>query len=242
MDIHIDGDIIVYNAGFAADNDTTKDVSISLANTKNMVFNKIEFCKQIFNIKNVHVYLTSNDKSNFRFAVAETLPYKGNRLKSHKPVFYNEIRDYLVKKFDAQVITGKEADDELGIKLSQDPINNIVLSKDKDLRMVPGWHWEMGERMPYFVSDPGFLILENRRSKVELFGTGYAWYAAQLLMGDKADNIPGLTGYGVVKTWELLNRAKNTEELDSIVSREYDKMKVLDRLDEIRKLIWISRN
>lgn len=241
MDIHIDGDIIVYNAGFAADNDTTTDVSISLANSKKMIFNKVGYIKETFNIKNVYVYLTADDKSNFRYEVAKTLPYKGNRIKSHRPTFYNEIRNYLVKKFDAEMVSGKEADDELGIRLSADPQNNIVLSKDKDIRMIPGWHWEMGERMPYYVTDPGFLILENRRSKVEIFGTGYAWYCAQLLMGDKADNIPGLTGYGVVKAWETLCRAKDNKELDSLVEREYDKMDVSDRLEEIRKLVWISR-
>ena len=241
MDVHIDGDILVYHAGFAADKDTTTDVSVSLANVKKMLNKKLNYTMSVFNIKNVYLYITADDKSNFRYKVATTQPYKGNRSKGHRPIFYSEIREYLTRVHDAQLITGEEADDAIGRAGSADPDNSIILSSDKDLRMIQGWHWEMGDRKPYFVTDPGYLVLEEQRSKVEIFGTGYTWFAAQCLMGDRADNIPGLPGYGVVKTWETLSRVKSISKLDSIIEQCYNKEGMEARLEEIRRLAWILR-
>jgi hypothetical protein len=56
------------------------------------------------------LFLTSNDKSNYRFEVAKTVPYKGNRV-APKPHHYNTIREYLISRHKAVVIEGKEADD-----------------------------------------------------------------------------------------------------------------------------------
>ena len=241
MDAHIDGDILVYHAGFAADKDTTTDVSVSLANVKKMLAKKVHHVMSIFNIKNVYLYITADDKSNFRYKVATSQPYKGNRAKGHRPIFYSEIREYLVRVHSAKVVTGEEADDELGRQGTANPHESIILSSDKDLRMIPGWHWEMGDRMPYFVTDPGYLVLEEQRSKVEIFGTGHTWFSAQLLMGDRADNIPGLPGYGVVKTWETLSRVKSIKKLDLIVEQCYTEQGMEARLEEIRSLVWIRR-
>lgn len=239
MDAFIDGDIIVYHAGFAADKDSDELV-VSLSNARNMLLSKIKQIKSLFLIENVYLYLTSDDKSNFRYQIATTLPYKGNRSKAHKPIFYTEIRKYLVEKHNAIMVTGEEADDAIGRDAQNSLNESIILSSDKDLRMIPGWHWEMGDRAPYYVTELGYIYLEEHRSKVELFGTGYAWYCAQLLMGDRADNIPGLPGYGVVKTWEVLRRFKTKADLDKIVETEYASAGLTDRLKEIRQLIWIS--
>jgi hypothetical protein len=71
------------------------------------------------------LFLTSNDKSNFRFKIAKTKEYKGNRKNLVKPCHYGYIRDYLWKVWGAKVIYGQEADDALGIEQYDDFFNGV---------------------------------------------------------------------------------------------------------------------
>lgn len=239
MDAFIDGDIVTYKAGFSAEKDGG-ELAHSLGNTKRIISKLVDDLNGTFRIDNVYVYLTADSKSGYRYDVAKTKPYKGNR-KSPRPKHYNEIREYLVKYHGAEVVSDREADDEMGITASVAPKFSIIVSADKDLRMIPGWHYEMGERPPYYVTDPGYLVLEEQGNKPYLFGTGYAWFCAQCIMGDTSDNIPGLEKYGPVATYDLLRRWKTTDDLDNLVLAEYEKNGVADRLDEVKELLWIQR-
>lgn len=135
------------------------------------------------------IYLTSDDKSNFRFDLAKTKPYKGNR-KAPKPIHYEAVRDYLVDKHGATVVSGIEADDALGTAMWSNRNHLVVLASiDKDMRMIPGNHYN-------FVTDKF-----DRISKLQ---AAYNFYK-QLLTGDTVDNIPGLPGWGPVKAQKLLH-------------------------------------
>jgi hypothetical protein len=141
------------------------------------------------NAEHYKVFLTGSN--NFRDSVATILPYKGNRDNLHKPIHYQAIRDYLVERWDAVVVEGMEADDALAIEqmfqMPYTPLSSpknrtngktVICSIDKDLRMVPGWHynWNKDEK-PVWVSEE----------------EGIRWFYTQAITGDKADNIPGLS-------------------------------------------------
>jgi hypothetical protein len=145
------------------------------------------------------LYITSNDKSNFRFEVATIKPYKGNR-PSEKPYYYDRIRDYLVKGKGAIEVFGMEADDAVSIAqykdldwfgptpLSKEHANTVLCTIDKDLDNVPGWHYN------WMKDDEGVYWIDEL--------SGIAHFYCQLLTGDGVDNILGL--FGVGKSSKLL--------------------------------------
>lgn len=245
MKVLVDGDVIVYRAGFGADKEgPDTPLSYSLHNVKMMITSFYKYVEQYCKVESVDVFLTSADKSNFRFDRASIKPYKGNRKKSHKPQYYDEIRDYLVDQYQATIVSDQEADDEMGIRCSENPEKSLIISADKDMRMIPGWHWEMDTTQRiFYVTDPGYLTLEKRGGgKAKLLGTGYKWFAAQCLMGDVVDNIPGVKSYGDVKTYKALDPARNESEALDIVTEVYHNNGYTDKdLHEIMDLLWIRR-
>lgn len=239
----LDGDILPYEIGFGCE--YNKDGIPSFDYVKEAVDGKIEeICKAVGATEPPLIFLTG--KGNFREAIAEKKGYKANRKDSKKPFHFYNIRAYLEQSYGAVVCEGYEADDALAMHQTD---NTIICSRDKDLRQVPGNHysWEcgkQGEIGPYVVDELGEWWTEKLPN--ELKGTGYRFFAAQCLMGDKVDNIPGLPGWGPVKTYEYLKDISSPEELIKAVLEAY-KDRYLDtalaelELEEQAQLVWMVR-
>lgn len=198
------------------------------------------------------LYLT-NSSSNFRIELATIKPYKGHR-KQDKPYHWAAIRQHLIDNWDAEVQYGIEADDRLGIEQLKDwkeswvykewegkPIsylppencNTIICSRDKDLNMIPGWHyvWPCGnQKEQHWFQD-----------EVQALRSFYK----QLLTGDSTDNILGL--YGVGDNSSLVKRLEDIDQeslMFQIVYKAYQ-----DRFGsyasqfmyENAALLWIKR-
>jgi hypothetical protein len=161
---------------------------------------------------------------NFRYALAQEIPYKGKR--TEKPLIFAELREVIIEKYKSKLIIadGREADDvmaQLGLKNYKQYLKTgkwgMVLSYiDKDLKMIVSPHVN-----PDKVSEG---ITHNTPEDAA------RCYAIQLLMGDKSvDNIPGLTnitvelrekygvrkgkGVGKVTAEGLLKTAKTPKEM-----------------------------
>jgi hypothetical protein len=143
---------------------------------------------------------------NFRYRVATILPYKGNRDDSVKPFHYDSIRQLLVDAYGAQMSQNMEADDCLG--LAQDGDRTIIASVDKDLDIIPGWHWNWERDKKYYVSPEDGLVS----------------FYKQMLTGDSTDNILGL--YGVGPSSKLLKNIddmkEDMEEVHNYVISQYE--------------------
>lgn len=243
MHLLIDGDILPYSIGFAFNKDTDdlRVATIALNRQLNYIQEYIDQRFKSANgsqIKKTTIYLSNDDVKNFRYDVAKTLPYKGNRVDTEKPRFYKELKQELINKKNSVVVTGIEADDAMGIAAMEKPEKSIIVSKDKDMRMIPGWKWEMSEdRHPFFVTERGYVSLERRSGYVQIFGTGEMWLMAQMLMGDKADNIPGLKGFGPKKAHDWLT-SQMYPTMDD-VQLLYKKMGCINRFNEVKELLWI---
>ena len=186
------------------------------------------------------LWLSPSDKSNFRFNIAVTPGPKGAGYKANrptKPIYYNEIREYLIKQHGAEEIHGYEADDALGIYQTD---NSVAVHIDKDIAMIQGkhLHWIKNER--YIVeTELGELPQNDKR------GTGKAFFFHQMLTGDNVDNIPGIPKIGPIKATKLLSKAKTELEMLDIVSELYYneyKDEYKNKLLEIANLLYIVDN
>ena len=203
----IDSDIFQWEFGTATD-DEFKPLSWPLVQSR--IQGRINGIMDATGADKYELFITSDDKSNFRYEIASIQPYKAHRQDLEKPYWYTHIRNFLVDHRGAQEVYGQEADDAMSIAQwkdyvgcggEKDKCNTIICSRDKDLNMVPGWHFTWGagkqkEKGPWFQDEIG----------------GLRCFYGQLLTGDAVDNIPGL--YGVGKSSVLIKRLQdmNTEE------------------------------
>lgn len=196
----IDADIFQYEFGSATDSEF-KPLAWPLVQAR--IQGRINGILEATAADEYQLYLTSDDKSNFRFDVATIFPYKGNRKEIVKPHWYNHIRNFLVDQRGAIEVFGMEADDAISIEMRKEwqrclyettpdykpTPTTICCSRDKDLQMVPGWHYGWGAG--------------NQKEKPVYFQTeldGLRMFYCQLLTGDSVDNIPGLYGVGNLST------------------------------------------
>jgi len=173
----LDGDILTYRTGFGG-----RDISSHLACAR--LDKSIENILKATNASDYQIYLTPTDGSNFRYEVNSN--YKANR-KAEKPPHFLTLREYMLEVHKAEVAFGMEADDLLGINQTKD---TIICTIDKDLRQVPGQHYN-------FVKDEIFTV--NLQE-------GLLWFYTQMLTGDASDNVSGIRGIGIKKATTLLNR------------------------------------
>lgn len=180
------------------------------------------------------LYLTSDDKSNYRISVATIRPYKGHR-STEKSFWYEQIRRYLINEHGAIVVHGMEADDAIGIKQCTmewgqlSPGNTIICSVDKDLNMISGYHYNELKQERYWVSET-----EALKS-----------FYTQLLTGDPTDNIPGLYGVGPkASSVSHISKCDNELSMYMVVREEYEKRfgSYWEQfLEENAGLLWIKR-
>ena len=136
------------------------------------------------------VILVIGDKNNWR---KQYYPdYKANRKDKEKPPMYEIILNELYNRYEVVSLPNLEADDTCRI-ISEDnqnyPTRKILVSIDKDFHSFP-----------CELYDP----LHDRQYVINNEEAGYN-LMKQIIMGDKADNIQGLEGYGEVKTTKFLD-------------------------------------
>ena len=94
----VDGDIIAYRAAFATQDDLPKDAEEKVENLLDFI---LEETLDFHTPDQYEVYLTG--PNNFRFDVAKSYPYKGNRKAAEKTTHLRHVREYMVIKFGAIV-------------------------------------------------------------------------------------------------------------------------------------------
>lgn len=233
----VDCDPIVYACGFAADAQAIKEfgkdkilerdyLPWALTNTKTVME---DILKATFPEHSWYkAYLTG--KGNFREEIATIKKYKGNRDPKHKPKYYSEIRTYLMDVFHAELVEGMEADDKLAItQWAHKDKSTVIVSIDKDLDMIPGYHYNNRKGTFYYVTiDEANLA-----------------FFRQMLVGDATDNIPGVPGIGPVKAGKLLPPGTTVDEAQKIVAAEYGRafgpIKWEETYREVATLLWMRR-
>lgn len=214
--ILIDADILVYRIAFGCQDD---EVDYAYKNMDNLIADILVGVGA--DATPFKLFLTGD--GNFRKEVATIQPYKGTR-SSEKPTHYQALRDYLVDHWGAEVITGMEADDALAIHGTQMKDECVIVSVDKDLLQVAGWHYNFNKKQMIYVSD---------------FEGTYNLYH-QMLTGDRVDNIRGVMGIGQVKATKLLKDCDTEYKMFATVLEAYDNN--LEELIENARLLYLLRH
>lgn len=157
-------------------------------------------------------------EGNFRYAVAKTKPYKGNRSKD-QPEWLQQwkkpINDHLIAEWGAIVVNNIEADDAIGICWKYynsivDELSNsntiTICSPDKDLKQFSGWNYDYKKQEHH-------LIDEHSAAK-------HFW--TSVLCGDVADNIPGAKGIGDKGAAKWLEYTYNWQHMSDRVVQAYE--------------------
>ena len=267
--VNIDGDVICYAAGFAAQsNEYHVRGDVFECKAEAAVFCKryeieqeeievriipepIEFClstvkrmvKNIVEKSGSETYtVILSGKGNFRIDLATLQPYKGNRV-SAKPIHYEAIRTYITAVLNSITVEGEEADDYLSYRMVSH--NETCATIDKDLRNTSGWHYNWNHDMVDYVP----LRTANQN------------FWKQMLTGDATDNIAGLyklTGskcsaamkseidkcltYGEMKEAVVDTYSRAFEKLANKMGVEYVESDELARiLTETGRLLWMRR-
>lgn len=182
-------------------------------------------------VSGVEYIIYYGGKDNFREQIATIQKYKGNRNPDQRPIYYEELKLRLKSKYGAIQAQGQEADDELGIKFTElrnKGLDCILCTKDKDLNMIPGLHFNMN-------NDKIFNVTEEEAIK---------FFYTQMLTGDTVDNIRGCKGIGPKIAQRLLKDLTTEEEMYAVVLESYKKCyedKAEEALLETGRLLWIRK-
>lgn len=242
--IHVDADFVAYHISYEKPDDP-KTIEDMQHNAEVI----IDHLRRSARAEHVHMHLTpSTSNKGGRYAFAIQKPYQGNREDKPKPRLLHVMRQWLSQRYPGTLHEFCEADD--GMSSSQyaaiaagNVDLSIIASKDKDLRMVPGWHvnWDTGELVFVDPAVPfGWVELVERKSALgqvtkQLNGYGQKWFWAQMLIGDGADNIAGLpkiTGQYMNSIQPTAPVTKAKELLESGQGTDKQRAKAIETINE----------
>ena len=214
----VDGDIVAYRAAFSTQDMFPRDAESKVDDLMEHILGETLMFPDP---SDYQVFLTGS--GNFRYDIAKSFPYKGNRSGVEKPIHLPVTRERLVNKWGAIVSEGEEADDLIAIAATKYGPGSIVASIDKDMLQIPCRH---------------FNFATNVWTTVSEF-EGLRFFYKQILTGDRADNIIGLYRVGPVKAEKLLQDCKTERDLWDAVVKAYDKD--TERVIENARLLWLRR-
>lgn len=243
----IDGDVLKYELGFAAETawkGRDEDGVPPWPVVEDMIERRIDLiefeCRATQPSK-----LFFTGQNNFRIKIAKRKPYKERP--ANKPYHFRNIELYLKSNYEYREDDELEADDLMSIEqISSDFGTTIICTRDKDLRQVSGWQygWEVGKQPgfgPHLVRGYGDIVL---RYDGKISGTGLKFFLSQCLTGDAVDNVPGLPGCGPVAALKKLEDTKTYLEGLAVVMAAYrDKYGegFIMELTEQAQLLWMVR-
>ncbi len=267
----IDGDVIVYAAGFASDTNVysvedktfqykadavkaaheiglpvgliEKTIEIEpLSHCLHSVNKMIEGILEAVDADEAVIYLSG--ATNFRNDLVDD--YKANRDTKHKPHHYEAIKAHLKSRWEAIVTDGIEADDAMGIAQWSDMDKHGYDELDADTCICTvdkDLNMIAGWHYNFRKGDLFFVDPEDADR----------YFFKQLLTGDTVDNIEGLKGVGDKTAEKILNRSAGTvpDLLETVVAAWLSKSKtqfaglpdkdIIDIMATTGDLLWIQR-
>lgn len=152
-----------------------------------------------------HIIMTISSKSNFRYSVFDDYKKTRSNTESYEPLLKGFLRRRMLENWESFMWQDLEADDVMGVLMTDDnwksDYRKVILTIDKDLDTIPGWHYNLNSEEEYYVSPE----------------EADAMFYKQCLMGDRVDDIPGCPTYGEKTAEKALAKAEPGQEWETIV-------------------------
>jgi len=196
----IDGDILIYQAIAAAEQELEFDEGMFVLHTNmdDAKDNFIGLLQAVLTQANQEDYCLclSDPKVNWR---KEVYPlYKSNRKATRKPLGFYKFREWVEQSYKTFQRPTLEADDVIGIMATKPRNKALIWSKDKDLRQIPGEHLATKDQEGF-----AFVVVTEDE--------GDRFHLRQTLTGDPVDGYPGCKGIGAVKADAILTKSPTWE-------------------------------
>lgn len=173
----LDGDILCYRAAFWADQEGIDELPVRIDHD-------IKAWTPM-GVKKVFIAMSCPRAKNYRRDFWES--YKAHRDARKQTPDCMEYAIELIHENEIIEVDRLEADDLMGMGASSG--KSIAVTIDKDLRSVPGWHWNPDkEQTPVMVDEY----------------TADLNFHKQWITGDTTDNIPGIWKWGPAKAEKWL--------------------------------------
>lgn len=168
----------------------------------------------------------------FRHNIAFEREYKSNRKKDYTE-YPNKLQDmmmaasYIIENYTSLIYEDLEADDI--VSFLQDPDNTYIISKDKDLKQVPGWHYNFSTNN-----------ISEITNEMAIYNLCY-----QLIVGDTTDAIVGLKGKGEKFAIDFLSKLSPKQYINEtlkLYQKEFGLFKGTDYFTEVWMLVKMREN
>lgn len=263
----IDGDILLHEIGWSCefkDKESGELVLFDAEYAEHLLKQKIEgICTDVDATEPPILFFSDSEwlskklkrdyVKGFRYDIAKSKPYKGNRI-NPKPFHFYNLLTIMMSDYNCIISSnGLEADDIICLyqyEQLENPGTNpttIICSRDKDLRICPGWHfsWECGKQKAIGPVETDTIGWIEKRDDGSVLGYGLSFFYYQLLVGDTADCIPGLPRFGKATAYSLLHNIKTARGLYEIVRDQYKETmgdKAKEYFMEQANLLWMRFN
>lgn len=195
----IDADSLMYFSSYGSE----EDQLLSETKLSEKIYDILNIVGNSYNVEQYYIFVKG--KNNFRYKIFPE--YKKNRPAKH-PII-DILNQYLVDTFGAIESHNAESDDYV-YSYSQLPEFKgrvIICSVDKDMLQIPGIHYDYQKNK--------FSVISEEEGRYKL--------AIQMIMGDAADGIQGLKGYGPKKAEKVIKRGMSNYQVTKAVLSEYQK-------------------
>lgn len=190
----IDGDTIAFRAAAACEHIITWPTGMvetfaRIPEGEAYVDNLLARLQKKVGYDDYKVFLSCPAQDNFRLQIDPG--YKSNRANSVRPKLLGHLKGYLRLKYAAQHLAYLEADDCVGIFLTDPdrvPGDKVAVGKDKDFFTVPGKHFQLGDE----------AIREIDALEASLY------HYRQTLSGDAVDGFAGCPGVGKKRAADIV--------------------------------------
>jgi DNA polymerase I len=198
----IDADVLVHRCSIAVEThvdwgDDIHSLSADAKEARGRLDSLVDEYTREHKATEVILALSDTDEVSWRKLILPT--YKQQRKDTRKPLCFREVKQYVRDTYETRAYRGLEGDDVLGLLATHPKFRSraIVVSIDKDLKTIPGRHWNPDKR------DPG--VVEITQLDADW------WHAMQTLTGDKTDGYAGCPGVGPVNAEKILETAGEPE-------------------------------
>jgi len=182
----VDADIVAWRCSAVSEGESEDDL-------KSTVDNFLYTIVECTGVNEMKLFLTP--KTNFRYKLAITKPYKGNRKDGYRPEHLTTAKEYMKERYGAMIIEGYEADDCIASMMTKYE-GAAHAGIDKDIKQIAGWHFDFVKHTWHYTDEDESALRIYR----------------QVCQGDTTDNIPGLKGVGEKKAARFVTEPDRARE------------------------------